>query len=649
MQRLILIGISLAILGFVLADSSESDVGRFHSETERLFLKSIADSSLVDGYNTLFSSSGECAGCHGYDPDGISMTDSEGNDINVTDDWRATMMGMAAKDPFWRAKVSHEVLIAPGLQDELESSCTDCHAPLGFFNAMHLGMPHYTMDDLRADSVALDGVSCGACHQISPDSVGLTFSGKDIKYVEDTIYGQYPDPFAGPMQSFVGFMPVYSEHISKSELCASCHTLITETVGLDGEFNGNTFVEQATYHEWVNSSYNVEGEGAVECQSCHMTRVDENIVIAANLLFLPPRSPYSRHDWVGGNTFMLDMMKEHRDTLDVRATGAQLDSIKAATLRMLQQETLDMEVIESDRTSDTLFLEVNLTNKAGHKFPSGYPSRIAFVQMLALDDQGDTLFASGLLDEDYSIIGRDFEYEPHYDIITQEDQVQVYEIVMADESGAETTVLSQAESTLKDNRLVPFGFTDQHFAYDTTRVYGEVLSDDDFNLDEFGVQGTGKDQIGYHIPLDGYSGDVQIIAQVIYQVTPPRWLAPMFEFEAPDIDLFEWMYEGSDKEPVTVALDSLTSSLTSSLQLEMDIQDVIVYPNPTIGQTVTVLNRSGRSIDAYRLYDVSGRTIEQRELVRGNRLELKIPDDRGLYFIEVRIGQSSRVLEVLRL
>ena len=48
-------------------------------------------------------------------------------------------MANSAKDPFWRAKVAHEVAINPDHQLELEDKCTSCHAPLGHFNAHHLG------------------------------------------------------------------------------------------------------------------------------------------------------------------------------------------------------------------------------------------------------------------------------------------------------------------------------------------------------------------------------------------------------------------------------------------------------------------------------------------------------------------------------
>ena len=650
MYKITLLFIALACIAISSLSWSAQADKHFHTDTELLYYKSVIthDSSLVDGWNALFAAAGECDGCHGKDDSGFASHDSEGNDINVVDDWRATMMAMSAKDPFWRAKVSHEVLVTPGLQMEIENSCTDCHAPMGFYNAMHLGLPHYSMEDMKLDSVGLDGVSCGACHQIMPDSVGLTFSGIGIKYVEDTIYGPYIDPFAGPMQSFVGFMPVYSQHMSESQVCATCHTLITETIGIGGEVNGNEFVEQATYHEWVNSAYNAEDESAVQCQGCHMTQVDDNIVIASNLLFLEPRNPFFRHDLIGGNTFMIEMMKDNRDTLDVRASAAQLEKIKLKTLDLLQNETLDMALSQEYRDGDSLFIDVELTNKAGHKFPSGYPSRVAYVQFIALNEDADTLFKSGILGADYELIERDPEFEQHYDLITDESQVQVYELVMADETGAETTVLSHADYALKDNRLAPLGFTDSHFAYDTTRYYGQVLFDDNFNLDEAGVQGTGRDKISFHIPIYGYSGDIEIKARVFYQVSPPRWLASMFDHSSEDIDLFRWMYDNSDKEPVLIAEETLLSMVSGVDELVIQ-EDIIVFPNPCYGNEIAISNRSGHSIDGIRVYDVSGRIVFENIRTRGNTVYATLPENKGIYFVEAWSRGVRVTRQVLRM
>ena len=123
-------------------------------------LRGTAADSLYEGTNSMFASSGKCDHCHGFDPNGLASVDALGNDINVVDDWRTSMMANSAKDPYWRAKVSHEITINPGHQQEIESLCTRCHAPLGRFAAMAAGADHYSIAEMVEDSVALDGVSC---------------------------------------------------------------------------------------------------------------------------------------------------------------------------------------------------------------------------------------------------------------------------------------------------------------------------------------------------------------------------------------------------------------------------------------------------------------------------------------------------------
>ena len=91
-----------------------------------------------DTSNALFTGSGKCAGCHGTDPVAYANVTADGADINPTSQWRSSLMANSAKDPFWRAKVAHEVAVNPDHQLELEDKCTSCHAPLGHFNAHHL-------------------------------------------------------------------------------------------------------------------------------------------------------------------------------------------------------------------------------------------------------------------------------------------------------------------------------------------------------------------------------------------------------------------------------------------------------------------------------------------------------------------------------
>lgn len=175
-------------------------------------------------------------------------------------------------------------------------------------------------------------------------------------------------------------------------------------------------MEQATYHEWLNSVYSSELDGA-SCQSCHMPQITDGVKIATPYEGYPARSPIGLHNLVGGNAFILTMLRDNGDALGVTATPAQFDSTIALTLKKLQQHTLDLDLQFLGVAEDSARFELKLSNKAGHKFPSGFPSRRAYIEMVIISQDGDTLMYSGKMNDDYSLADIDTPYEPHYQMI----------------------------------------------------------------------------------------------------------------------------------------------------------------------------------------------------------------------------------------
>jgi hypothetical protein len=292
---------------------------------------------------------------------GIASVDDDGIDINLYDDWQTTMMANSARDPLWRAKVSHEILVNPAHATELQTQCTSCHAPMGHFTAIYKGATSYTLADVDNDTLGLDGVACGGCHEIGTENLGKVFSGA-IPY--DTLhkeFGPFEQPLIGPMQLYVGLIPTYSTHVSEGSFCSSCHTLIINSVDLNGNYTGNTFIEQATYHEWLNSALSADN---ITCQKCHMPQVTDSIVIANEILSLDPRSPFNMHQFAGGNYFMIDLIKQNKDALGITAPDVNFDSTLAATSRMLTQKSINMALSLDSVSEDTAFLRLQITNKA---------------------------------------------------------------------------------------------------------------------------------------------------------------------------------------------------------------------------------------------------------------------------------------------
>jgi hypothetical protein len=601
------------------------------------------------GYNEYFAASGECHGCHGPDTvNNHANIDPDGNDVNVSDDWRSTMMANSARDPFWRAKVSHEVLVNPAHQVALEDKCTSCHAPMGRFNKQMTGGGPYSMAELHMDTIALDGVSCVACHMQSPEEgLGHHFSGELTYDTLHRLWGPYEFIIGAPMTAFIGYEPLYGPHVAEAALCAGCHTLLTATADINGEHTGDMFVEQATYHEWLNSAYNnvANPESGVTCQGCHVPRIDGPIVISANYLFLEGQSPFGLHHFAGANSFMLKLMRDNSAALGLTASTAQFDSTIARTDRLVQNNALLLDLDVTGRDADTAFIDVALTNLGGHKFPSGYPARRAFVELVVRDADGQERFRSGGWDEEYEVIGHDPDWEPHHDVIADPGQVQIYEMVMGDVNGDKTTILERAKNPLKDNRVPPLGFLASHPAYDTTLVAGVPGTDTDFNRSAQGVEGSGSDVVHYHVPMQGYTGPITVEARVWYQSAPPRWMEEMFSHSTPEIDAFRTMYEAADGTPVLVREAIVTDHTTGIDDLrELGLR---IFPNPVRDGRLTIRGITGR-VEAIDVFDVRGARVGAWVPTQGGPVwTIDLPRTTGTYVVVVQAGGRRFVERVV--
>ncbi len=647
----IVIGLTaVAVIATFTAASRRTKPMAYHNEYDLLQYRMMIEGDLPIQTSDMFIGSGKCAGCHGVDnaANPIANLTSEGENVSPSENWRATMMANSAKDPFWLAKVQHEISVNPSHEDELINKCTSCHAPLGRFEAVHDGIENYTMEMLAEDSLARDGVSCMACHSQQIETTGNVFSG-ELTYNADTVWGPLlnildgdPPMFSPIMTSFVLVEPVGDEKFSKSEVCAGCHTLETHTVDLEGEFTGGGFIEQATYHEWLNSAYNAMDSYEGECQACHMPRTTEPIILASGYTFLPQREPYGQHWLVGGNSFMLELMKNNIETLGITANEDHFNTVIGRTLNQLHNETATLEITTDEVDGDTARYTVKITNEAGHKFPSGYPSRRAYIEFVMTDEDGNELFHSGKLMPDYEVEGQNADWEPHYDVITEDEQVQIYEMVMGDVNDNVTTVLERADHMIKDNRLVPLGFSVDHSAYDTTMIVGGAATDPNFNFVN-GEEGSGTDEIHYHIPVSGIDGVVNVTARLMFQAVPPKWNEEMFAIDNPIINEFEAMYIAEGADPVEVAMDEATSTL---LNVERYANFFRVSPNPTTTGQVRV-DAAKDLIKEIGIYSINGALIERLRVGKSNAI-LQLPSSAGTYLLEVTTNRGTRVEKVLR-
>lgn len=631
----------MALVIFLLVGwtSATAPVKGPHGRLELAFAREVIQGLPVQ-FGAWFVTAGRCAGCHGHDSLGIAMVAAEGEDVNVVDDWRSTLMANSARDPFFRAQMEYEGLLHPTNKEQLEHHCLKCHAPLAVFEEQMLGNPPFTAAHMDTSVLAQDGVSCLACHMQNPDSAGRHFAG-NLHFDSARVWGPYTDEQINPaiMEFFVGFRPDQGAHILDGRVCAGCHTAINQPVDLQGNPTGTTFFEQTLWQEYVNSVYYGTDQN---CRSCHMPRIQDPVVLASEYVFLTGQSPFGKHHLTGGGIFMLNMMKGLIDSLGIPATPAQFDSTIARSQR-LRRTTLSLVVDVADRTDDTLYVDVALTNLIAHKFPSGFPNRRAFVQVVALDAHGDTLFRSGTWNGNYEVVGNDLPYEPHHNVITQGDQVQIYEFVMGDVDSNVTTTLLRAVHRLKDNRLVPVGYSTTHPSADSTAIAGHALSDPDFNHGTDGVEGNGGDIVHYHVPLSGYGGAVQVKACVWFQQVPPRWNQGMFAHHGTHIDPFRALFEAADNTPELVVADSLLAFGTGvAASTPRPLQ---AYPNPTRSGIVRINAPEATALSAF---DAAGKRVEVRTSRTGAGWLCHLPAQPGVYHLVLSLPNSKRMLRVVR-
>jgi len=500
-----------------------------------------------------FHTADRCVACHN------GLKTSTGEDVSFGLQWRASVMANSSRDPYWQGSVRRESIDHPEISADVQDECSSCH-----MEAQHLidkaegkkteifsRLPLLKKHD--RDAYAEDGVTCSVCHQIERKGLGTpqTFNGNiEVAGVSNQNQREEYGPFlpdAGHktiMQSSTkGFIPQQAVHIRDSALCGTCHTLITTVRGPGGKPMGE-FPEQMPYQEWLHSDFNKKQS----CQNCHMPQVAEEVPITA--VYGPKRTSMRRHVFIGGNFLLPALLNEHREELDTAAQPEELDAAVKRTSEFLRTQSAKLEVLDQKETGDGLSFTVRVQNLTGHKLPTAYPSRRAWLHVTVTDNSGHIVFESGALNPDGSVIGNDNDadpqkFEPHYSEVTSPDQVEIFEPILGDTNGHVTTGLLSAVRYLKDNRILPAGF-DKNTAEPNIAVVGEAHDDPAFT--------GGSAQIRYAIRAQG--GPWQVKAELYYQPIGFRWAHNLAPYKAAEPQRFVSYYESESKKSAIVLAEA---------------------------------------------------------------------------------------------
>ena len=491
---------------------------------------------------SIFHQSDQCIACHNQ------LVSPVGKDVSIGFNWGSSMMGNSARDPYWMASVRRETLDHPAARDALEDKCTVCHLPITRTANVAAGGQGRAFRNFPIMGLgpnvdwAQDGVTCTVCHQIQDENLG-TEEGFTGGYVIDltTPMGQR-DAF-GPfevdegrtrlMHSASEFTPKEVAHIQSPEFCANCHTLYTHALDADGN-EVSELPEQVPYLEWQHSSY----PGEKTCQDCHMPVVEGEVSVTGVLA--NPREDVNQHIFRGGNFLMPRILNKHRADLNVQALPQDLEATARAVETHLATMTAELTLNGEIDEDGLLAVDVKVNNLAGHKLPSAYPSRRAWLHFTVTDAYGRVVLESGAFKPDGFIEGNDNDldaarFEPHYDEITSSNQVQIYEDIMVDYAGEVTTGLLYGARYIKDNRLLPVGFDKTTADYDVA-VHGVAEDDSDF------IGGT--DVVRYLADVSGFEGPFEVTAELWYQPIGWRWAMNLGDYETQESGQFLKYFQG---------------------------------------------------------------------------------------------------------
>ncbi len=318
-----------------------------------------------------------------------------------------------------------------------------------------------------------------------------TFSGKFKVGPPNEVYGPFPSDqiLTYPMKQALGITPKYGKQIKNSDLCGSCHTVEPPKIPLKDGQKGpvkpfNSFQhsnEQTTWMEWENSDFNNEKE---TCAYCHLPNHFPPAMIKegkksplppfriANIetpdfpqvpnmtapenIDIQPKAGYRRHTLAGMNLFTIRMFNQFQKLngfsqffpgtpappLPPDANPVQpLDLTEQEMIWQAKYKTVKLILDNPQKVGKNLEAKVSIKNLTGHKFPTGVGFRRAFIQLSVLGgaDGKQVLWSSGrtspagvLTDQNGEWLPSEFtdnpnELQDNYSLITQQDQVQIYE------------------------------------------------------------------------------------------------------------------------------------------------------------------------------------------------------------------------------
>lgn len=389
--------------------------------------------------------------------------------------WQSGLMSISAIDPVFRAALAIANQDITGIGE----FCLRCHAPRAWLEGRST-----PPDGSALNKEDMYGVSCTVCHSfidpLSEESVKLI---KEVPpgYGNAMMVSDPQNVVHGPYGDGKGAMPhevMKSPFHASGDLCGVCHDisnpLQTENVRKDPPHRYGHI--QRTYSEWLLSDFSKRGRKG-SCQSCHYPKVEEGGQASkyGNL----HRDYFVMHGPIGGSTWVQDAAWLAWEGKEMGMDREALDMSKQRAEKLLQEAaSLDIKIKKPG------YAILRVTNKTGHKLPSGYEEgRRMWINAVFLDSSGQVLKEIGkYAAKEDTIFGQSVKAPT----LLNPDQTRVYEILFGISEAQSKkygkkpgksfhSVLN--DTIIKDNRIPPEGFSNSKFAEHLSQPVGVTYLD----------------------------------------------------------------------------------------------------------------------------------------------------------------------------
>ena len=394
--------------------------------------------------------------------------------------WQSSIMSISAKDPIFRAAL----VIANQDIEGIGEFCLRCHAPRAWLEGRST-----PTDGSALNMEDMYGISCTVCHSyIDPLSDEAAKIIKDVPpgYGNAMMVSDPQNVVRGPYGDGSGAMPhevLKSQFHASSKLCGVCHNISNPLLAEDVKKQPPYLFGhiQRTYSEWLLSDFAKRGrEGS--CQSCHYRPVEGGG--QASKYGGLNRDYFVMHGPVGGSTWIQDVAWLIRDGKDMDRQSLDLGKQRAA---QFLQEAASLDISFGKPGQATL----RITNKTGHKLPSGYEEgRRMWINAVFMDSTGKVLKEIGkYAEKDDTIFGEPVKAPTLLD----PEETRVYEILfgISDAQAKKYSVKPGKsfhsvlnDTVLKDNRIPPEGFSNAAFLEHLSQPVGATYADGQY-WDEF--------------------------------------------------------------------------------------------------------------------------------------------------------------------